>query len=87
MFVSTTIKKWLSIKEKLGLDHFKALEQFGILFIQNCLLLNKDNHTQFIQLSFSFIYSCLANKTDRIWRILKFIMATEAAVEGKRMYF
>ena len=51
------------------------------------VLLNKNNHTQFIQLSFSFIYSCLANKTDRIWRILKFIIATEAAVEGKRMYF
>ena len=78
-------KKWLCIKEKLGLDHFKALEQFGILFIQNCLLLNTNNHTQFIQLSFSFIYSCLANKTDRIWK--KFIMGTEAAVEGKRMYF
>ena len=87
MFVSTTIKKWLCIKEKLGLDHFKALEQFGILFVQNCLLLNKNNHTQFIQLSFSFIYSCLGNKTDRLGRILKFIMETEAAVEGKGMYF
>lgn len=87
MLASTAIKKWLCIKEKFGLDHFKALEQFGILFIQNCLLLNKNNHTQFIQLSFSFTYSCLTNKTDRIWIILKFIGATEAAVEGKRMYF
>lgn len=87
MFVSTTMKKWLCIKEKLGLDHFRALEQFGILFVQNCLLLNKNNHTQFTQLSFSFIYSCLGNKTDRLGRILKFIMETEAAVEGKGMYF
>ena len=81
-------KKWLCIKEKLGLDHFKALEQFGILFIQNCLSLNKNNHTQFIQLPFfSFIYSCFDNKADRIGRILKFIIETETAVEGKRMYF
>lgn len=87
MFVSTTIKKGLCIKEKLGLDHFKALEQFGILFIQNCLLLNKNNHTQFIQLSFSFIYSCLRNKTDRIGRILKFHNGNWSCCGGKRMYF
>ena len=78
-------EKWLCIKEKLGLDHFKVLEQFGI---QNCLLLNKYNHTQFIQLPFfSFIYWGLDNKTDIIGRILKFTMETEAVVEGKRMYF
>ena len=78
-------KKWLCIKEKLGLDHFKVLEQFGI---QNCLLLNKYNHTQFIQLPFfSFIYWGLDNKTDIIGRILKFTMETDAGVEGKRMYF
>ena len=64
---------------KLGLDHFKALEQFGI---QNCIL-----PTSFTALFFSFLYSCLDNKTDRIGRILKFTMETEAAVEVKRMYF
>ena len=88
MFVSTTIKKMAVHQgEIIRTWHFKALEQFGILFVQNCLLLNKNNHTQFIQLSFSFIYSCLGNKTDRLGRILKFIMETEAAVEGKGMYF
>jgi len=73
------LKKMACIKEKLGLEHFKALEQF---------LSRTAYYRPVLQLPFlSFIYSCLDNKTDRIGRILKFTMETEAAVEVKRMYF